>query len=941
MNGMLELFKVGASLVLDKSGFDSDIRDADAKGKGLADSLEKSFKKVQNFLKNSFWVGVAFKATQAIWNLAKSASEAGDRIDKQSQALGMSRKAFQEWDYILLQSGASIDDLGLTMKTMSAAITENSADTAAGLSKLGLSAAQLQNMSAEEQFETLVKAFQEMPEGVEKSQLALQLFGRNAQSLMPLLNSASGSVDELRNRAYDLGLIMSDEDVDAAAAFDDALDDLNAVWTALKNKFGAQLLPGFTKGLITLANSLGRISNALTKAFKEGDWKGLFSTITEEISALLPQAIDAISGMILGLFENADKIIDLGISLVNGIVDGIAKAAPALIAKLPQILSKAWESIKSIGLKLGNVLIDAINGVLGTNIPHLDEIKWPTWPEVQLAFTKAWDFIQDEAEKLMKLIFGETEDGGIDWPSPEETWKAIATTVTTWWGTISDTIAGACSWVLQMFGMPEVDAQLLEEGVSNWFSGFVNTIVDACSWVLGLFGLPTDVDETKLREDVNSWFIGFANVIQAACNWLLPLFGVPDEDVEHITQLVGDWFSGLTSVVSDACQWVLGLFGLPTNVDNEKLKTDVGNWFSTISTVIVDACNWLLGLFGLPEVNAETLKTDVSNWFSGFVDTIVDACSWFLGLFGLPTDVNHETLKADVEKWFSGLVGTIVEACNWLLKLFGLPEVDVQQLKTDVTNWFTGFVDTIVDACSWFLGLFGLPTDVNLATLSEDVAKWWSGISGTVIAACDWVLQLFGLPKVSEAVQAVKDWWFGTGEDGDNGVRGQIADFLKSTFGIDLPDTAEIVSRLNNWWNNTVLPLLTFGLVQPGGNSEWEGWETEGPPEGWDGTYSFGDDGKLQYNAKGLNYVPYDGYRTVLHRGEAVLNASQGREWRQNGGGAGIDFEALAAAVSGAVAEAVSNIQLNMDGKAVGSAVAGQVSREITKSMMGRRVPAL
>jgi hypothetical protein len=36
-----------------------------------------------------------------------------------------------------------------------------------------------------------------------------------------------------------------------------------------------------------------------------------------------------------------------------------------------------------------NVLIDAINGVLGTNIPHIDEIRWPTWDEVKEAAGKA------------------------------------------------------------------------------------------------------------------------------------------------------------------------------------------------------------------------------------------------------------------------------------------------------------------------------------------------------------------------------------------------------------------------------------------------------------------------------------------------------------------------------------------------------------------------
>lgn len=895
MNGMLELFKVGASLILDKSGFDSDIREADAAGKGLSESLSKHMEKAKKVIKGLFSVGAVVAATKAIWNLAKETSAAGDRIDKQSQALGLSRKAYQEWDYILRQSGASIDDMGMAMKTMSAAILENSADTAAGLSKLGLSSAQLANMSPEEQLETLVKAFQQMPEGAEKSRLAMQLFGRNAQSLMPLLNSASGSVDELRNRAHDLGLIMSDEDVDSAVAFGDALDDLNAVWTALKQKFGAQLLPGLTKGLVTLANALGRITNSLTDAFKTGDWKGVFATITEEIGNLLPQAIDAISGMILGLFENADKIIDLGISLVNGLVDGVAKAAPTLIAKLPQILSKAWESIKSMGLKLGNVLIDAINGVLGTNIPHLDEIRWPTWPEVQLAFSNAWALIQEKAEDLMKLIFGETEDGGIDWPDPATVWAKVSEAFTTFWNGLAGLMVDAATWVIGLFGLPEVNAETLKTDVSNWFGGFSKTIVDACSWVLGLFGLPTDVN-------------------------------------------------------------------------TETLKTDVEQWFSGLSGVIIGACNWLLGLFGLPEVNAETLKTDVSNWFNGFVDTIVDACSWFLGLFGLPTDVNHETLKADVEKWFGGLVGTIVGACNWLLNLFGLPEVNAEQLKTDVSNWFGGFASTIIDACSWVLGLFGLPTDVDLETLKSDVGTWFDGIKGVVQSACSWVLSIFGVPdEDSETIQTLvgnwfdsvrefvegactwvlslfgfaqdsevsdhfKKWW--CGEDGTGGIRGIIiglADWMLGKLGF--PDTETIREQIRTWWAGVIKDLglsVLFGIEPPGGGSSEHG--------GGDGA-SHGGGGHTF--AKGLNYVPYDGYLAVLHRGEAVLNQSQGREWRQNGGGAGIDFEALAAAVSGAVAEAVSNISLNMDGKLVGSAVAGQVSREITKSLMGRRVPAL
>lgn len=88
-------------------------------------------------------------------------------------------------------------------------------------------------------------------------------------------------------------------------------------------------------------------------------------------------------------------------------------------------------------------------------------------------------------------------------------------------------------------------------------------------------------------------------------------------------------------------------------------------------------------------------------------------------------------------------------------------------------------------------------------------------------------------------------------------------------------------------------------------------------------------------HASGLNYVPYDGYRAILHRGETVLNQAQSRNWRNNN--SGFNSQALYGAVASAVSEAVANIQINMDGKAVGNAVTDQVSRNIYNAQLGRR----
>lgn len=80
------------------------------------------------------------------------------------------------------------------------------------------------------------------------------------------------------------------------------------------------------------------------------------------------------------------------------------------------------------------------------------------------------------------------------------------------------------------------------------------------------------------------------------------------------------------------------------------------------------------------------------------------------------------------------------------------------------------------------------------------------------------------------------------------------------------------------------------------------------------------------YNAKGLEYVPYDDYLTRLHRGESVLNRVEAADWRsaQRGGGYGAD----PAAIGEAVKAALAGVTINMDGRSVGTMVTPYVSRE-------------
>lgn len=87
-------------------------------------------------------IGAGAAATgKAVWDMTQDTAAATDTIDKQSQAVGLSREAYQEYDYILSQNGMDIAALTGVSKTLTAQmdkVTEGNAAATANFQKLGL-----------------------------------------------------------------------------------------------------------------------------------------------------------------------------------------------------------------------------------------------------------------------------------------------------------------------------------------------------------------------------------------------------------------------------------------------------------------------------------------------------------------------------------------------------------------------------------------------------------------------------------------------------------------------------------------------------------------------------------------------------------------------------------------------------------------------------------
>lgn len=382
----MTLFDLAAKIGLDSSEFEKGIDNAERSGKSLGEKLSSSFDKIKKAAAIALSGAVIKKGIDTIMDLANATSAAGDKIDKQSQALGLSRKAYQEWDYILGQNGASIDSLGVSMKTLNSLVLDAAAggkESKIAFSKLGVSIHELETMSMEDQFEAVVRAFQRMPEGAKKSALAVQIFGRNGMELLPLLNQSETSIDELRKRAEELGIIMSDDAVDASVAYNDAMDDLNRTFNGLKYSLGAKLLPTFTTGINKMTSYVGK----LNKAFQKKGLKGVWDT---------------------------------------------------LVADFKNIKWPTWADVRNAAVTAWNTVVDGVKGlaklVFGTKADG--SVNWPTWSDVEEAAKTAWKTIQDGASQIADiaggLIFGRKKDGSVDWP----TWKDVLTKAKEAWSDI-------------------------------------------------------------------------------------------------------------------------------------------------------------------------------------------------------------------------------------------------------------------------------------------------------------------------------------------------------------------------------------------------------------------------------------------------------------------------------------------------------------------------
>ena len=278
--------------------------------------------------------GAAIATGKAFLDSANEVAAYGDQVDKMSQKMGISAQSYQEWDFIMQHAGASIDSLKGSMKTLAtAAETGNDA-----FEKLGISQEQIASMSQEDLFAATIAGLQNVTDDTERTYLASQLLGKGATELGALFNMSAEETEALRQQVHDLGGVMSDEAVKDAAAYQDAMQNMQTSLDGVKRSMMSEFLPGITS-----------VMDGLSKVFSgnggiEEIQSGLESIISN-ITALAPQFFQLASVLVNSLLSGFAPMLP---ELVSSIFDFLIQGLTTIVGLIPQLLPVIQTGIQGI-----------------------------------------------------------------------------------------------------------------------------------------------------------------------------------------------------------------------------------------------------------------------------------------------------------------------------------------------------------------------------------------------------------------------------------------------------------------------------------------------------------------------------------------------------------------------------------------------------------------
>lgn len=315
----------------------------------------------------------------ALAGLAYRSGAAADDLNTLSKVTGLSTQELQKYKAASDLVDVSVETIAKSqakLKRSMYSAQQGSAAASTAFDTLGVSVTDANGhlRSQDEVFTDVIKALGKMENETERDAISMQIFGKSAAELNPLIEDNGETfkrvADIFANNNLD---VVDQETIDKANQFNDYLDEIKATWGAAINTIGMQLA-GY------LAPVLEKVAGFLEKV---AGWLSTLSPEVLTVIGIIAGVVAAIAPLLIVFGKIAFAISSItGLMSTLGITFG-ALAGPvgiviavigALIA-IGILLYKNWDTIKAKAEELKNWVVEKWNALKNGVVNAVTNIK--------------------------------------------------------------------------------------------------------------------------------------------------------------------------------------------------------------------------------------------------------------------------------------------------------------------------------------------------------------------------------------------------------------------------------------------------------------------------------------------------------------------------------------------------------------------------------------
>ena len=704
----MDLMSLVARLSLDSSEYESGVSSAKLGMLAVMESASKTGSSIVSAMEGA--AGKVVDFGKSIWDAASKASVFADDILTLATQTGLSATQLQEFGYASRFVDTEVSTITGSITKMQKNMASDSKDAAEAFSTLGVKVQDSNGhlRDSEAVFWECIDALGNVKNSTERDVIAMQLFGKSAKELNPLIEAGSDEWKKYCAEAEEAGLILSEDGVGALGSFNDSLQRIDATMDAAQKQIFSALAPAFEEVATMVMNA----SQKFTTWIQTDEAKGYLSQLADTVSKLAEKFLSNLGPAVDGAIGLFGKVADV-ITFASDHFDEIVVAVETFIAVLATL--KTGMAVLSIAQFFTNplsgaiVAVTAVIAAITLLVTHFDDLKTVA-SNVLNGIKSAWNSVVSFFSGIVTGIANAFSSIGDKisnfFKSALDKVKSIWNAITSWFTSIVTGVVNAFnkipSSISTFFQTAINNVKNVWTAITSWFSSIVSSVVNTFT------NIPSSISNffqnalnsvKNVWNTVTSWFSSIAssvaNAFTSIPSKISSFFSNAWNSVKSAWNSATSWFTSISSNVANA------FTSIPTKIKTfftnawNNVKTAWGNvtsFFSGIPSKIYQVFTSLPSQFTSIGKNIvqglwngiNSMVSWISGKVKGFTDSVVGS---FKNFFGIKSP--SRVMRDEVGKYLGMGVGEgIMDEADYVQKSFDslMPDFDVMGINGNASG---------------------------------------------------------------------------------------------------------------------------------------------------------------------------------------------------------------------------------------------------------------